>query len=428
MIRRTLKSSGRSSRTQRRGAIFVIALAMTVVLSALLVVYAREMSVESIASANRLAAAKADCIEQGAEQWVLAQIEANTTALPTTTGGGGTTGSSSSSTTTVDPTTIPAEAIPVGTGYFWLLNPDPTQDHTYQFGIADESGKLNLNSATATQLQNIPNMTQELATSITTWLQSVNSSSSSGSSSSSSSSSTSTAGPLRYESVEQLLLVDQNLTQQLLYGYDLNHDGVIDQSEQTAAGGAAVTDGVTSDSRGMFNYLTVYSTTAQAGAVGTIAPTITRGRNGATVSPQTIGLININTAPLQVLECLPGLTQSDATTLISYRTSQQPTGTKWVAQALTQNKASAIAPYITGVSYQYSADIVAVTGDARAFKRVRIVVDCRVQPAKIVYRRDLTSLGWPLPPEVRDSMRAGKGVPASVSGTTNQQTNGGATQ
>jgi DNA uptake protein ComE-like DNA-binding protein len=414
-----------SSRTRRRGAIFVIALATTVVLSALLVVYAREMSIESIASANRLAGVKADAVEQGAEQWVLAQIEANTTALPTTPTGGSNSSSSSSS-STIDPTTIPAEAIQIGTGYFWLLHPDPTQDQTYQFGIVDESGKLNLNSATATQLQNIPNMTQTLATSITTWLQSVSSSSNGGSGSSSNT--TSTAGPLRYESVEQLLLADQNLTPQVLYGYDLNHDGVINQAEQTAAGGAAVTDGVTSDSRGIFNYLTVYSTTAQAGAVGTTAPTITRGRNGVTTTPQTIGLINVNTAPLQVLECLPGLTQSDATTLINYRTSQQPTGTSWVSQALSRSKAAAITPYITGVSYQYSADIVAVTGDARAFKRVRIVVDCRVQPAKIVYRRDLTSLGWPLPPEVRDSLRAGKGVPTSVSGTTNQQTNGGVTQ
>src|SRR5579871_4481001 len=97
-----------SSVRNRRGAIFVVALATTVVLSALLVVYAHEISTESIASANRLAIAQADGVEQGAEQWVLAQIEANTTALPTTTTGTGS--SSSSSSTTVDPTTIPAEA------------------------------------------------------------------------------------------------------------------------------------------------------------------------------------------------------------------------------------------------------------------------------------------------------------------------------
>src|SRR5579872_2616723 len=97
----------------RRGAIFVVALATVVVLSALLVVYAHEISTESIASANRLAIAQAAGIEQGAEQWVMAQIEANTTALPTT-GSTASNSNSSNSTSTVDPTTIPAEAIQVG--------------------------------------------------------------------------------------------------------------------------------------------------------------------------------------------------------------------------------------------------------------------------------------------------------------------------
>ncbi len=63
--------------------------------------------------------------------------------------------------------------------------------------------------------------------------------------------------------------------------------------------------------------------------------------------------------------------------------------------------------YITGTSFQYSADIVAVSGDGRSFKRVRIVVDARTQPAKIVYRKDLTDLGWPLPPDVRTELRPG---------------------
>jgi DNA uptake protein ComE-like DNA-binding protein len=414
-----------SLRRKRRGAVFILALSLTVILSALLLVYSQEMRTEMTGAANRLAEAQADGVEQGAEQWVLAEIEANTTALPTTTTGGATGGtsgsSSSSSSSTVDPTTIPAEAIPVGTGYFWILKVDPTQDQIYTFGLTDESGKLNINSATATQLQYIPNMTTTLATSVTSFLASAVPSGTTLTASG-------VTAKLSFESVEELLLTDQNLTPQLLYGYDLNHDGVIDQNEQNAAGGAAITNGTTSDSRGMFNYLTVYSTTAQVGTTGTTAPTVVRGARGITQTPQTIGLINVNTAPLQVLECLPGLTQNDATTLINYRTSQTVTGTSWVAQALSQSKASAITPYITGVSYQYSADIVAVSGDARAFKRVRIVVDCRQQPAKIIYRKDLTSLGWPLPPEVRDSMRAGKGVPVSVTGTTNQETNNGPQQ
>jgi len=87
--------------------------------------------------------------------------------------------------------------------------------------------------------------------------------------------------------------------------------------------------------------------------------------------------------------------------------------------------AAGLASSITWVSYQYSADIVAVSGDGRAFKRVRIVVDARTQPAKIVYRKDLTYLGFPLPERLRTSLQTGKGVPQDLTGTTNKQTAGG---
>ncbi len=59
------------------------------------------------------------------------------------------------------------------------------------------------------------------------------------------------------------------------------------------------------------------------------------------------------------------------------------------------------------------------------FKRVQIVVDVRQVPATIVYRRDLTSLGWPLPKEIRDSLRAGQGVPADYSGNSMTGSEGG---
>jgi hypothetical protein len=70
---------------------------------------------------------------------------------------------------------------------------------------------------------------------------------------------------------------------------------------------------------------------------------------------------------------------------------------------------------ITTNSYQYSADIVAVSSDGRAFKRVRIVVDARETPARIVYRKDLTSDGWPLPQDVLDQLRSGNGLQTTLS-------------
>ncbi len=93
---------------------------------------------------------KADAIEHAAESWVRAQVE----------------------TTAPDAVTIrqiPAEAIAVGDGYFWVLRSNPNSDQNYAFGITDESAKLNLNTVGATRLQNLPNMTQQIADAIQDW-------------------------------------------------------------------------------------------------------------------------------------------------------------------------------------------------------------------------------------------------------------------
>jgi len=77
-----------------------------------------------------------------------------------------------------------------------------------------------------------------------------------------------------------------------------------------------------------------------------------------------------------------------------------------------------IGSLITSRAYQFSADIVSVSGDGRAFRRCRIVVDARQSPPRVVYRRDLTSLGWPLDPMILDALRAGMGMENVVESTT----------
>ncbi len=199
--------------------------------------------------------------------------------------------------------------------------------------------------------------------------------------------------------MEELLLV-KGVTPQMLFGFDLNRNGVIEQEEQTAgsAGGISLNSTSTNDSRGIYNYLTAWS-------VGT-APA--RGASG-------VGLINVNTAPAQVLACLPGVSQSAAQAIVSGQAANATaTNAGWIQNIVGTSIYRGIASMVTAVSYQYSADIVAVSGDGRAFKRVKIVVDCRNLPPKIVYRKDLTSCGWPLPEDVRDSLRSGQGIPADM--------------
>ena len=126
--------------------------------------------------------------------------------------------------------------------------------------------------------------------------------------------------------------------------------------------------------------------------------------DGKTVS----GRVNVNTAPREVLACLPGLEPSDADTLISRRASAEAGDAAWVLDALKPEQLADCGRMITGRSYQYSADIVATSRDGRAFRRVRVVIDARAKPPVIVSRKDMTALGWPLHEGVRERLRSGE--------------------
>ena len=101
--------------------------------------------------------------------------------------------------------------------------------------------------------------------------------------------------------------------------------------------------------------------------------------------------------------------ESDVDALLSARTQSDTNlaNIAWVVEAILPDKAIAIGSHITARSYQFSADIVAVSGDGRAFRRVRAVLDARYSPPRVVRYLDLTHLGWPLAPEILESLRAG---------------------
>ena len=126
----------------------------------------------------------------------------------------------------------------------------------------------------------------------------------------------------------------------------------------------------------------------------------------------TKGKINVNTAPREVLLTLPGLDTSDVDKMISQRrslTTTQSTQIAWVADALGQ-KAIGLGSRITGRGYQYYAYVIAVSGNGRAFKQVRVVIDTTGTAPQIVYRRDVTDRGWLMEPEILASLRAGEGL------------------
>jgi type II secretory pathway component PulK len=418
------------------------------------------MRTEATASANRLSMAEADAVEQGAEMWVLGQIDSNTTDAVTIT-------------------TTPAEQIQVGKGYFWILSPDPTQDQTLNYGIMDEASKMNINANWAVlpeQLALLPGMTQEIADNIVAWGGVVPDPAGATTDYYQSLPEPYSAKGAAFETVDELLLIE-DMTPQILYGQDLNHNGVLDASEQNSDGGVTLNVGGGTDTRGLLNYVTCYSADSNTTATGsarfnidTISPVGTSlsrlqsilstsisssrattiinqltsrlpppGRpvtwdlgqfySYSGMSPQEFGevfdslttgtpgpkpntgLINVNTASQQVLACLPGLQQGEGNTIVASRESADLSNIGWFFKAIDSTEVGLVAPYITDRSYVYSADIVAVSGDGRAFKREKIVVNVTASPAKIVYRKDLTSLGWPLTPDIRQDLRSGRGLP-----------------
>jgi len=131
------------------------------------------------------------------------------------------------------------------------------------------------------------------------------------------------------------------------------------------------------------------------------------------------GRINVNTASAAVLACLPGISDTPnlAQTLVNYRTMNPSklTSVAWLVDALGQSSSStldalAASDCITTLSYQFMADIAAVGPHGRGYRRVRFVLDTSDGTTKIVYRQDLTHLGWALGKNVRQNWLLAKGT------------------
>ena len=428
------------------GTVLIVTIWVIMVLTSLVLVFARSMRVCAYTAANAVAAQQADLIGDGALQAMLALIESGkdleTTAMKAL-----------------------YEAVKVGDGYYWVLRSNLEDDRHYDYGLVDESSKINLNSASMEMLQKLPGMTAELAASIIDWRDS---------------DSDVTAGgaeneyylllPQPYqcknaalETVEEVLLI-QGATKEMLYGEDTNRNGRLDDNEN---------DGDESDppdnrngtlDRGFYDTVTVYSVEDNTDSNGVqrinVSDPASRGplqtalrevfsqdraleimdlvpnnpnfastlafyfRSGMTSvefakiadrlttssEKQIVGLVNVNTASKPVLLCLPSLEVSDADALISKRSAQGTnlSSIAWVLDVLDRQKATAIGGFITTRSHRFSVDTVSVSENGRAFRRSWAVLDTMQKPTKVKYWQSLTHLGWPLDREILSTLRSGK--------------------
>jgi len=373
----------------RRGTVLIITMWIVLVLASLVLVLSRAMRVELACSANEVAALQAAAVEEGAIQYVLARVD-------------GLQGQTPSGADT------PCEAVQIGDGVFWILRPLTDDDRTQAYGIVDEASKVNLNSATAAMLAKLPGMTEEVAAAIVDWRDADGDLTPGGAESEYY---LLLADPYEcknaaLETVEEAFLV-RDMSQEMVFGEDTNRNGVLDANEDDASASKPPDNSDGRLDRGVFDFVTVYSSESAAAASGPAAV-----QPSATTTRQAVGRINVNTAPWEVLACLPGLEDSDVAALLAKRAESgvDLTTLAWVAETLPQDKVAAIRPYLTAQSFQFSADIVSLPANGRAFKRCRIVVSASASPPKVVYRQDLTRLGWPLAPDIVEKLRAGAPV------------------
>jgi type II secretory pathway component PulK len=434
------------SRQKREGTVLIVTIWIVMVLASLSIVFSQYVRVEAMAAINHIAEVTAEAAADGAIQYAFAQMNA-------------------SDTSSVSYTSNPYEAVEAGQGLFWILRPNLEDDKTYDFGLADEAAKINLNTASLEMLLKLPSMTSELASSIIDWRDGNQEISTGGAESE-----YYLLLPEPYyckdaplETVEEVLLIKGG-SPEVLYGEDTNRNGVLDSNENDSEASPPSDNSNGKLDAGFFNYVTVYSAEPNVDAQGNqrlnvrnranqqrVQNLLTEvvGRDEAillmdrfrgrysnlielyyrtgmsmdnfnkiidritvTDEPMVRGLVNVNTASEKVLLCLPGLEQSDVDALIQERTKSPEAlnSILWVTQALSQEKATAIGSYITTRSFQSTADITAVSRNGRAFRRYFVVIDRTQATPRVLLRQPLHHLGWSLKPELFENLRKGSDV------------------
>jgi DNA uptake protein ComE-like DNA-binding protein len=449
---RTTDRVPRGRQPRARGTVLIVSIWIMLVLVGTVLVMARAMRVEGGGSANHAAALEASAIQFGAIQYVQASVDGLAGQMPSEQ-------------------EMPCEGVIIGNGAFWIIR-SGEDDREQSYGVVSEAGKVNLNTAPTEILTELPEMTAEFAAAIVDWRDRDGDLTPGGAESE-----YYLLLPDPYEckndpleTVEEVMLV-AGASEQILFGEDASRNGVLDDNENDSDQSDPPDDRDGHLDTGIYGFATVYSVEANLTASGeqrvninssqmqqlasllrealgesralevmvlarrerpfqnvldfyfrttlkkeefeSIADKIT-----VTQDEDLRGLIDVRTAPEEVLASLPGLDESDVAALLEARpdADAEQTSIAWVAEALPPEKAVAIGSYITTRSYQFSADIVSVSGNGRAFKRCRVVVDTRESPPMVIYRQDLTHLGWPLPQEILAELRSGTPVEKIVNG------------
>jgi DNA uptake protein ComE-like DNA-binding protein len=459
----TLPPHSIRSRPTQRASILIIVLWMAFGLVSLALYFAHAMTLELRAADNRTASVVAEEAIAGAAVY-LSNVLANVDFPGQHP----------------DPFTYETEAIPLGDARFWLIGRDT---NTWQIGrsqlvfaLADESAKLNLNTATAEMLEFLPGMTPALAAAIVDWRDADTESSLNGAEDETYQR---LNPPYRcknanFDSLDELRLV-HGMSPEILYGEDANLNGILDPNENDGDASPPLDNRDGQLDPGILEYLTVWSGESTASrtnlndpqqlaivledALGTdranqVLLSLGGGRGGpggpggpggggtnltlnfgsllefhvrsgltieefmlietnltASTNAFIPGLVNVNTATETVLACIPGIGPDKSTALVAARQANASSAGSiaWVKDVLGDESAIQAGPYLTAQTYQFTADIAAVGHYGRGYRRTKFVFDTTESSPRIVYRQDLTHLGWALGSDIRQALLDNEG-------------------
>jgi type II secretory pathway component PulK len=437
---------------------FIVTLWLVVALAAMTLAAAGGTRTRNYQVAAHCAAARARSAEQGALRYVLRCLTDSAGLQP-------------------EATETAFCAAPVGEGLFWLLQGDVDQDGEMDFGLVREGGKIDLNTAPADLLASLAEMTDERAAAVVDWRDDDDETTPGGAESDYylRRPEPHEAKNAPFETVGELRLV-AGIDDALLWGEDLNRNGLLDAGEndgaatapdddrdgqldpglaglvspwvrwpdagggQGAGGGTSQKTDVNSASRSDIQDAleTVLDEDRATEVAAQLVPrrplasllhvhdagqlTVEEFAKVETVleafPPGVQTRLDVNAAPAGVLSALPGLEDDDAAALVSARAAGDASGTSiaWMIDAIYRGKllAAAATVGIVGRSYQYVADVLALSGDGRAFRRARYVIDVADGSPKVVHRADLTHLGWPIDPDIRRRLRLAEITPEQL--------------
>jgi len=350
----------------------------------------------------------------------------------------------------------------VPTWRFSIVADDPDDDERrVRYGITDEAGKLNINAASRDQLIRlldpiVPEDVQagDLADAIIAWRDPKENPNED-------EYYHSLDPPYRcknapFETVEELLLV-RGMTAEILYGEDVNRNGLLDANEDDGDAHFPPDDSDGQLDQGLLPLVTVYSVEPNwandnqrriniakkdaklreklekyfddadvvdfivkaAGDPKLKSPASLLLLPGSpltaedlpvvmdrltTFPPEAgfVGLINVNTARPAVLRCVDGLTDGEVAEIVSTRRqldSEAKKTTAWLVTqgVLTPEKFARVAPQLTARSFHFTIEAIGYADHIGMFRRLQVVVEMRGQVPQVLYWRDLTSLGLGYP-------------------------------